>query len=124
MRAPAIPARRPISPVTERPVEPLALEVLVTQSGATPRSAVAAPDPVFVHPLRAGAATMPMPHGASAGASGAYYGAVVSLSITASSGGAVRRLGKTKLSTNTSIPKATKPHAARLRIPMPIEIDM
>jgi hypothetical protein len=62
--------------------------------------------------------------GAFAGASGACYGAVVSLSALASSGGAVGRLGTTKLSINTNIPKATKPHAARLRIPMPIEIDI
>ena len=61
---------------------------------------------------------------AYAGGSGACYGSASSLSGVTRSGGAGGGLGMTKLSINTSIPKATKPQAARLRIPMPMEIDM
>lgn len=56
--------------------------------------------------------------------SGRRYGSVVSRSTTARSGGAGGRPGMTKLSINTRTPKRTKPHAPRLRIPTPIEIDM
>jgi len=55
---------------------------------------------------------------------GECYFCVTSSSSATRTVGAGGWLLKTKLSTNTRIPKTTNPHAAWLRIPTPIEIDM